>query len=110
MVSQVLFDRACADLKHAAAENERLRDELAGKESERFALKSELCHLRKEYAHIDGTACALAKENKRLRRVCADAARKISNDVRDLGPCGRAALTDVYIILHEALRLPKGGE
>ena len=60
MVSQVLFDRACADLKHAVA------------------------------------------ENKRLRQVCADAARKISEDVRDDGPCGREALTDVYIMLNEA--------
>jgi hypothetical protein len=65
MVSQVLFDRACAELKQAAA------------------------------------------ENKKLRQVCADAARKISEDVRDDGPCGREALTDVYIMLNEAAN---GGE
>jgi hypothetical protein len=50
----------------------------------------------------------LKQENKRLRQVCADAARKISNDVRDLGPCGRQTLTDVYIMLNEAAN--GGGE
>jgi hypothetical protein len=33
---------------------------------------------------------------------------KISNDVRDLGPCGRQTLTDVYIMLNEAAN--GGGE
>lgn len=50
----------------------------------------------------------LKQENKRLRQVCAEAVRKISEDVRDLGPCGRKALTDVYIMLNEAAN--GGGE
>jgi hypothetical protein len=73
MVSQVLFDMVCDDLRQATSENKRLEH-----------------------------------ENKRLRQVCADAARKISEDVRDDGPCGREALTDVYIMLNEAAN--GGGE
>jgi predicted nucleic acid-binding Zn-ribbon protein len=90
------------EIQQAVAENEQLRDALAIKESERFSLKSKICHLRNGYVHLEDEACLLAEENERLRQVCAEAARKISEDVRDDGPCGREALTDVYIMLNEA--------
>jgi hypothetical protein len=94
-------------------ENERLRCELDDLKSENAANG----HIVNDVmSAIEADDCAdlgydieqIYSERNALRQVCADAARKISEDVRDDGPCGREALTDVYIMLNEAAN--GGGE